>query len=592
MPILLKKRVLLGSNNLAVTHPNILKQWDYEKNDIKPEEISHGSGKKVWWKCSKGHSYEMTVYKKLSRAASCPVCSGHKTVPGINDFATCYPEIAKEWHPNKNGDLLPSQVSKKNGRKVWWICQYGHEWQATIRDRVTDKTGCPKCRARRLTSFSEQAIYYYVKQLYPDTINRYKEIFDNGMELDIFVPSIRVGIEFDGAAWHNTEEMHLKERKKYQICQKNNIKLIRVKEHTGNEWWDVSDVTYTLHDRRNRRDLETIIQVILDWMDPVSNMWTRKRINDFHSKVHVNIKRDENAIREYLTPIANSLAELRPDLVKDWNYEKNGNLKPTMFGINSSDYVWWKCAKCGHEWRTSIVHRGGKRRSGCPECSKVKRGKTFTKGKVEERGSLAENNPELAKQWNPTKNGVLKPDDITIKYNKKVWWLCPRCGYEWQASPNNRSKGVGCPCCSGRVPKVGVNDLKTVRPDLAEEWNYEKNNELRPENFLPKSGKKVWWKCKSCGHEWESTIQKRSNGLSCPCCDGRIVVLGKNDLKTVRPDLAEEWNYEKNGDLKPEQVFYKSDKRVWWVCKICGHVWCTTINHRYYGTGCPKYYEH
>lgn len=440
MPILLKKRVLLGSNNLAVTHPNILKQWDYEKNDIKPEEISYGSGKKVWWKCSKGHSYEMTVYKKLSRAASCPVCSGHKTVPGINDFATCYPEIAKEWHPNKNGDLLPSQVSKKNGRKVWWICQYGHEWQATIRDRVTDKTGCPKCRARRLTSFSEQAIYYYVKQLYPDTINRYKEIFDNGMELDIFVPSIRVGIEFDGAAWHNTEEMHLKERKKYQICQKNNIKLIRVKEHTGNEWWDVSDVTYTLHDRRNRRDLETIIQVILDWMDPVSNMWTRKRFNDFHSKVHVNIKRDENAIREYLTPIANSLAELRPDLVKDWNYEKNGNLKPTMFGINSSDYVWWKC--------------------------------------------------------------------------------------------------------------------------------------------------------KSCGHEWESTIQKRSNGLSCPCCDGRIVVLGKNDLKTVRPDLAEEWNYEKNGDLKPEQVFYKSDKRVWWVCKICGHVWCTTINHRYYGTGCPKYYEH
>lgn len=592
MTVTLKKKKSLIANNLTVTHPHILEQWDYDNNVLKPEELSHGSEKKVWWKCAKGHSYEMAVFSKIKHEKSCPVCSGHKTVPGVNDFATFYPKIAKEWHPTRNGELLPSQVARHTNRKVWWICKFGHEWQASVSERVGHKTGCPKCRSRRLTSFAEQAIYYYVKQLYPDTVNRYKDIFDNGMELDIYVPSIRVGIEFDGAAWHNSEEIHQKERVKYQICQKNNIKLIRVKEHTGNEWWDVSDVTYTLHDRRNRRDLETIIQVILDWMDPVSNMWTRKRINDFHSKVHVNIKRDENAIWEYLTPIANSLAELRPDLVKDWNYEKNGNLKPTMFGINSSDYVWWKCTKCGHEWRTSIVHRGGKRRSGCPECSKVKRGKTFTKGKVEERGSLAENNPELAKQWNPTKNGVLKPDDITIKYNKKVWWLCPRCGYEWQASPNNRSKGVGCPCCSGRVPKVGVNDLKTVRPDLAEEWNYEKNNELRPENFLPKSGKKVWWKCKSCGHEWESTIQKRSNGLSCPCCDGRIVVLGKNDLKTVRPDLAEEWNYEKNGDLKPEQVFYKSDKRVWWVCKICGHVWCTTINHRYYGTGCPKYYEH
>ena len=138
-------------------------------------------------------------------------------------------------------------------------------------------------------------------------------------------------------------------------------------------------------------------------------MWTRKRINDIHSRVHVNLKGDENKIREeYLTPIANSLAELRPDLVKDWNYEKNGNLKPTMFGINSNDHVWWKCAKCGHEWRTSIIQRGGKRESGCPECAKELKGKSFTKGKVRERGSLAENNPELAKQWHPTKNGVLK----------------------------------------------------------------------------------------------------------------------------------------------------------------------------------------
>ncbi len=585
-------KLIVGLNDLATTHPEVLKQWDYEKNTLKPEELTYGSAKKVWWKCPKGHSYQLAVHSKVQHVNSCAVCSGHLTVPGVNDFATWYPDIAKEWHPEKNGDLLPSQVAKKTNRKVWWICQFGHEWQATVCDRVTDKTGCPKCRSRRLTSFSEQAIFYYVKQLYPDTVNRYKEIFSNGMELDIYIPSIRVAIEFDGGAWHNTEEAHRKEREKFEICQKNNIRLIRVKEKTSNEWRDVANVTYTLQNRRSKRDLEAIIQDILDRLDPISNIWTRRRFNDFHSRVNINIRRDENKIREYLTPITNSLVELRPDLVKDWNYEKNGNLKPEMFGINSNDYVWWKCAKCGHEWRTSIIHRGGKRRSGCPECAKELKGKSFTKGKVRERGSLAENNPELAKQWHPTKNGVLKPTDITVQYNKKVWWLCSKCDYEWQASPNNRSKGVGCPCCSGRVPKVGVNDLKTVRPDLAEEWNYEKNGELRPENFLPKSGKRVWWRCKTCGYEWESTIQKRSDGLRCPCCDGRIVVPGKNDLKTVRPDLAEEWNYEKNEGLKPEQVFYKSDKRVWWVCNICGHVWRTTINHRYYGTGCPKYNEH
>ena len=167
-----------------------------------------------------------------------------------------------------------------------------------------------------------------------------------------------------------------------------------------------------------------------------------------------------------------------------------------------------------------INHRGGKRSSGCPECSKMKRGKSFTRSKVRERGSLAEVNPELAKEWHPTKNGDLRPEDITEGRFKPVWWLCPKCGYEWQASPNNRKKGVGCPCCSGRVPMSGVNDLATVVPELLKEWDYEKNK-VGPENFLPKSGKIVWWKCQTCGHEWKTVISNRSNGHGCPKCRKR-----------------------------------------------------------------------
>ena len=54
--------------------------------------------------------------------------------------------------------------------------------------------------------------------------------------------------------------------------------------------------------------------------------------------------------------------------------------------------------------------------------------------------------PEVAKEWNHKKNGDLKPSDVTSQRFKPVWWLCPVCGYEWQASPNNRTgKGVGCP---------------------------------------------------------------------------------------------------------------------------------------------------
>ena len=129
---------------------------------------------------------------------------------------------------------------------------------------------------------------------------------------------------------------------------------------------------------------------------------------------------------------------------------------------------------------------------------------------------MLEKNPALAAEWHPTKNGSLTPADITEKRFANVWWECPKCGYEWEASPNNRSKGSGCPCCSGRVPQIGKNDLKTLYPEIAKEWDYEKNGELRPEQFLPKSGRKVWWRCSICGYKWETVIRNRTNGNGCP----------------------------------------------------------------------------
>ena len=475
------------------------------------------------------------------------------------------------------------------------MCKYGHEWEATIHDRA-EGTGCPICNARRNTSFPEQAIYYYISKLYPETINRYTDIFDNGMELDIYVPSIRFGIEFDGANWHSSEDAHSKEKIKYDICKKHKITLFRVKEHAGQKWKDTADCTYWIKRKNYGAELEAVIKAILDSIDPETNMWTRTNPLAIHSSIDVNIERDRNDIKEYLLPIHNSLVELRPDLIQDWNYGKNGNLTPEMFGINSNDRVWWRCHKCGHEWQTTIIHRGGKRNSGCPECSKEIRGKSFTKGKVSERGSLAENNPKLANEWHPTKNGELKPSDITASRFKPVWWLCPVCGHEREASPNNRnSKDVGCPCCSGRVPKIGINDLKTLYPGIAEEWNYENNVELKPEQFLPKSGKKVWWRCHKCGHEWQATINSRTSGHGCPNCwnNRRSETVSKapfeRSLAAIYPKLAEEWNHEKNAPLTPDTVFAKAKKKVWWKCKTCGYEWQAWLSNRVDGyCKCPN----
>ena len=186
------------------------------------------------------------------------------------------------------------------------------------------------------------------------------------------------------------------------------------------------------------------------------------------------------------------------------------------------------------------------------------------------------------------KNGNLKPVNITANSGKKVWWKCDK-GHEWQATIASRNRGNSCPYCSGRYATKGKNDLVTINPKLAKEWNYERNIGLKPEKFTANSHKKVWWKCDK-GHEWQATIASRNNGRGCPYCSGKFVVKGETDLATVNPKLAKEWNYEKNADLNQENVAPNSDRRVWWKCDK-GHEWQATISNRNKGSGCPICYR-
>lgn len=120
---------------------------------------------------------------------------------------------------------------------------------------------------------------------------------------------------------------------------------------------------------------------------------------------------------------------------------------------------------------------------------------------------------------------------------------------------------------------------------LMAEWNWEKNNELKldPKTLTLGSGKKVWWKC-SEDHEWQATIYNRNNGSGCPYCSGKKVLKDYNDLQTVNPTLVQEWNYEKNGNIKPENFTANSNKKVWWQCSK-GHEWLATIASRNQGMG-------
>lgn len=269
-----------------------------------------------------------------------------------------------------------------------------------------------------------------------------------------------------------------------------------------------------------------------------------------------------------------SLAEEYPELLYEWNYHKNGELFPENVSSRSNRKVWWICSK-GHEWEAVIANRT-RRGSGCPYCS----GKKPIIGE----NDLATLRPDIALEWHPVLNGEMTPDQFKAYSPRKVWWICSN-GHEWESRIDVRSRGSGCPCCAGKLVTKGKNDLVTLRPDIASEWHPTLNVDKILEQIAAKSNLNVWWRCAS-GHEWKAPVYRRSYGSKCPVCSMRKVMPGENDLATMYPEVAEQWNGEKNGSLIPTEVLGRSNKKVWWKCKK-GHEWEASINVTTRGEWCP-----
>ncbi len=124
--------------------------------------------------------------------------------------------------------------------------------------------------------------------------------------------------------------------------------------------------------------------------------------------------------------------------------------------------------------------------------------------------------PLLAQEWHPVKNGDLTPWDVTARSTKTVWWICEN-GHEWQASPDSRINGSGCPYCNGQLASK-ENSLAALNPALAAEWDHDANDTLTPEQVLPRSMRAVGWICRSCGCRWTMPIAYRTEGSGCPVC--------------------------------------------------------------------------
>lgn len=168
-----------------------------------------------------------------------------------------------------------------------------------------------------------------------------------------------------------------------------------------------------------------------------------------------------------------------------------------------------RCLVCGNVWDgnpDSMLRRNSR----CPKCGRAAAGKSSGRSRTLTHEAFVERAAECC------------PDiEIVGRYagaNTRLSVRCRTCGYLWDAFPATVLRSCSCPCCTNRVAVAGVNDLASTHPEIAAEWNHERNGELKPTGVVAGSSKRVWWRC-SKGHEWQAIIYRRkAGGGNCPVC--------------------------------------------------------------------------
>ena len=485
---------IIGETDFLSQCPEAAKEWDYEKNEGKrPEDYCLQSNLKFWWKCNEGHSWHTSIQNRY-KGSKCPYCSGRKVIPGKTDLKSVNPVLAEEWHSYKNGELMPSDVAPNSNKKVWWKCSNNHEWQATI-DSRNRGSGCKKCNLLGRKPLMKLIESDFAKEIHP-TKNK---------NVDISLLTLGSG----KTIWWKCEKEH-----EWEARISN-----RAFNHTGCPYCNNKKVI------SGETDLKSQYPKLMNEWDFDKNKDINPKQVSPSSKKNVWWKCDKG--HEWATPInirtrgsqcpycsgrlvikgVNDLKTLHEDLAKEWHPAKNKPFEVDEIKESSEIKAWWICPK-GHEYQSLIYHRVDG--LGCPYCA----GRYAIQGE----NDLETKYHDIAKEWHPVKNGSKKPSDVLPNSNKKFWWLCEK-GHEWKVSPSDRiQSNSDCPYCVGKLPIPNETDLATVNPELAAEWHPTKNGNKKPSDFLPQSGKKMWWTC-SEGHEWRAAIQRRMMGTGCPTCN-------------------------------------------------------------------------
>lgn len=331
------QRVLKGFNDLKTTHPDIAKQafnWD-------PTSVSAGSNQKLEWICSERHTWETTVgHRTNSKATGCPVCSGHKIVPGINDLYSLFQSVALEadgWDPKL--------ISPGSNKSYKWKCRDGHSWSAVVISRTLLNTGCPVC--------ANLKIVLGVNDLTTTHPELAKDA--DGWDPTKIGPGTDKKMNWKCNKGHKYEAQVNKRTKRNQGCPVcANKRIIQGVNDLATTHPELAKEAYGWEPSKINagRGVNKV------WKCSEGHIWSATPVNRTSHNSGCPVCSGNLLLIGF-----NDLATTHPELAKEafgWD--------PTLFVASGTKKLKWKCS-VGHTWSQRISER--KSGSGCPSCART-----------------------------------------------------------------------------------------------------------------------------------------------------------------------------------------------------------------------------
>jgi len=516
-------------DSLAERYPQMALEWHLKwNNGIKPEETSWSSNYLFYWKCARGHQWVATLNSRTSKKEhGCPCCSSRK-VTSENNLAKLFPDHAEEWHPTKNGDLTPRDVTPYTHQKVYWKRRDPpyDSWVAPVSYRTAGPgTGGKGFRSKlRGSSVYEALIYWQMKHLFEGVKNRLK-VAD--CELDVAIPSHKIGIEYDSYFYHKNKAT--KDIEKILKLEKAGWRVVRVREKgLKKERKDDLVLSSKEHEHYKWKSIERLARKVVSLVG--INRESERYLKEQKLRNLVDFRRSVIHIRN--VSFENSLLSKFPGVAQFWDDAENYPLTARDVSARDNNNYNFKCPICGDKFISNPANMVRSRISGSKGCLNC------AGRKVTSKNNLRNRFPDLVKKsWDFNRNNK-PPESYADSSNQHAYWVCCHCQKSHLRSINSvtgnqdaRRRGgyFVCRACKGReMREAGASVLipisHRIHPILRKEWDAELNIGLDLKSLTREQAKKnLAWICSLCARRFLRKITVRMKNLNrgshgCPEC--------------------------------------------------------------------------